>query len=643
MILDNKIFTLIILLVLGIMLSTILVQATDSPIENHYQITKSGGSDKIDEWSVCRQVTNNRSLNIFIPTKTSIEWAEFRFNHPNNITLRGCGNIDVDSTTQNSITLDYSFEGCTTNVYIFRGGIRIGSSLGIGDGSGTYTDTGLLVSTSYTYYLREGSSTLSTELDSTTDVTATPDASGNISVISKTQNSVNLSYDYANAGSVYIFRNNTQIQSVGSGDGSGTYNNTGLSAGTSYTYYLRNGSSSTSPELDRVSVTTDSPAASGNISVISKTQNSVNLSYDYTNAGSVYIFRNNTQIQSVGSGDGSGTYNNTGLSAGTSYTYYLRNGSSSTSPELDRVSVTTDSPAITTYTLSISKSGNGTVTSSPAGINCGSTCSKDYNNGDSVTLIASADSGYTFSGWSGGGCSGSGSCAVIVNSDKTVTATFTLSGGGTTPSCIGACDAGTCSDDCGASANCDGRTPHESWVTSGTCNSCGFCSGECILSGVCAAGASVDCGYTSDSTKEATYYELGTSCYYGCTNHCVSDEFTAKAVWRLEPVNSSTPDCNIDNNKACSDSVCGSSGWNNIPCQYTVEEKVSDGIGDRDVTETAYCNTGDTRITGNCVGKGSNDTVESQSAAGTVGWTCRITCTGFICTANGTITLTCQP
>ena len=78
MILDNKIFTLIILLVLGIMLSTILVQATDSPIENHYQITKSGGSDKIDEWSVCRQVTNNRSLNIFIPTKTSIEWAEFR-------------------------------------------------------------------------------------------------------------------------------------------------------------------------------------------------------------------------------------------------------------------------------------------------------------------------------------------------------------------------------------------------------------------------------------------------------------------------------------------------------------------------------------------------------------------------------------
>ena len=558
MILDNKIFTLIILLVLGIMLSTILVQATDSPIENHYQITKSGGSDKIDEWSVCRQVTNNRSLNIFIPTKTSIEWAEFRFNHPNNITLRGCGNIDVDSTTQNSITLDYSFEGCTTNVYIFRGGIRIGSSLGIGDGSGTYTDTGLLVSTSYTYYLREGSSTLSTELDSTTDVTATPDASGNISVISKTQNSVN-------------------------------------------------------------------------------------LSYDYTNAGSVYIFRNNTQIQSVGSGDGSGTYNNTGLSAGTSYTYYLRNGSSSTSPELDRVSVTTDSPAITTYTLSISKSGNGTVTSSPAGINCGSTCSKDYNNGDSVTLIASADSGYTFSGWSGGGCSGSGSCAVIVNSDKTVTATFTLSGGGTTPSCIGACDAGTCSDDCGASANCDGRTPHESWVTSGTCNSCGFCSGECILSGVCAAGASVDCGYTSDSTKEATYYELGTSCYYGCTNHCVSDEFTAKAVWRLEPVNSSTPDCNIDNNKACSDSVCGSSGWNNIPCQYTVEEKVSDGIGDRDVTETAYCNTGDTRITGNCVGKGSNDTVESQSAAGTVGWTCRITCTGFICTANGTITLTCQP
>ena len=81
---------------------------------------------------------------------------------------------------------------------------------------------------------------------------------------------------------------------------------------------------------------------------------------------------------------------------------------------------------ITNYTLSVSKagSGTGTVTSSPSGINCGSTCSASYTAGTSVTLTASAASGSTFAGWSGGGCSGTGTCTVAMNSAQSVTATF---------------------------------------------------------------------------------------------------------------------------------------------------------------------------------------------------------------------------
>jgi hypothetical protein len=78
------------------------------------------------------------------------------------------------------------------------------------------------------------------------------------------------------------------------------------------------------------------------------------------------------------------------------------------------------------FTLTISKSGtgNGTVTSSPAGINCGSDCTEDFKVGTKITLKAKADTNLTFTGWSGGGCSGTGTCAVIMNADIAVTAGF---------------------------------------------------------------------------------------------------------------------------------------------------------------------------------------------------------------------------
>jgi hypothetical protein len=79
------------------------------------------------------------------------------------------------------------------------------------------------------------------------------------------------------------------------------------------------------------------------------------------------------------------------------------------------------------YTLTISKAGlgAGTVTSAPSGINCGTTCSNSYTAGTTVTITAAADGNSTFTGWSGGGCSGTSSCDIIMNSDKNIIATFT--------------------------------------------------------------------------------------------------------------------------------------------------------------------------------------------------------------------------
>lgn len=108
-----------------------------------------------------------------------------------------------------------------------------------------------------------------------------------------------------------------------------------------------------------------------------------------------------------------------------------------------------------THDLTVTVSGNGTVTSTPAGIQCGSDCSETYNESQSVSLVAVADSGFVFQSWSGD-CSGSGSCDVTMSNDRSVTATFvaqstthelavTVSGNGTvtsTPSGI------QCGSDC---------------------------------------------------------------------------------------------------------------------------------------------------------------------------------------------------
>ncbi len=81
-------------------------------------------------------------------------------------------------------------------------------------------------------------------------------------------------------------------------------------------------------------------------------------------------------------------------------------------------------------TLTINKIGSGTVTSSPVGINCGSTCSYAFVYNTVVTLTASPTPPSTFGGWSGEGCSGTGTCTVTMSAAKSVTATFNSSGAG---------------------------------------------------------------------------------------------------------------------------------------------------------------------------------------------------------------------
>jgi len=78
----------------------------------------------------------------------------------------------------------------------------------------------------------------------------------------------------------------------------------------------------------------------------------------------------------------------------------------------------------TTYLLTVSTNGSGTVTSTDGDINCPSTCGNSYPTNASVTLNATPAQGWSFAGWSGA-CSGTGSCNVTMTHDQAVAATFT--------------------------------------------------------------------------------------------------------------------------------------------------------------------------------------------------------------------------
>jgi hypothetical protein len=83
-------------------------------------------------------------------------------------------------------------------------------------------------------------------------------------------------------------------------------------------------------------------------------------------------------------------------------------------------------------TLTVNIAGEGTVVSSPAGIDCGSVCTATFNDGETIRLTATPDSGWSLLGWSwlgsGPECefdeSTTNTCDVTLTADTEVTAEF---------------------------------------------------------------------------------------------------------------------------------------------------------------------------------------------------------------------------
>lgn len=167
-------------------------------------------------------------------------------------------------------------------------------------------------------------------------------------------------------------------------------------------------------------------------------------------------------------------------------------------------STSTTTTTTPTYQLNVasSPSGAGTITSSPAGINCPTTCSASFAQNTQVTLTATPASDYFFQGWSGG-CSGT-SCAVTISGTTSVSATFNA-GYGITVSEAGAGTGTITSSPAGINCptTCSASFPQNTQVTlsesPGTNNIFAGWSGACSGTGSC------DVTLSASSSVTATF------------------------------------------------------------------------------------------------------------------------------------------
>ena len=118
------------------------------------------------------------------------------------------------------------------------------------------------------------------------------------------------------------------------------------------------------------------------------------------------------------------TYTDLNLSSATTYCYRITAFNSAGSSGYSNEDCATTPADTATLTVSRSGSGGGTITSSPAGINCSSDCAETYPTGTVVTLTAVAASGSIFAGWSGAADCADGN--VTVSANLSCTATFNL-------------------------------------------------------------------------------------------------------------------------------------------------------------------------------------------------------------------------
>jgi len=338
-------------------------------------------------------------------------------------------------------------------------------------------------------------------------------------------------------------------------------------------------------------------SATANFDVV---QNGINIAKTGTGGGTVtsspagiscggtcsYTFNAGTSVTLTAVSDGTSTFIGwSGSCAGAGTCTVAADAAKSVTANFDLIQ----------FGLTVAKggTGGGTVTSSPTGINCGSTCAGNFTTGAVVNLTAATDATSTFTGWSGA-CAGLGSCSVTMSAAKTVTANFdviqyTVTAGksGTGSGTVTSSPAGiSCGATCGASfnigtlvtfsANPDATSTFTGWT--------GACSGP---------GA---CSITADAAKSvtATFMKAaGSGC--GVGTECASGN-CLDGVCCTQPT---CPQCqNCGASGACSVTVANADDTTGATCSGT---NTCDGSGACRTKPGLTCGSGAECASGNCL------------------------------------------
>jgi DNA-binding beta-propeller fold protein YncE len=213
-----------------------------------------------------------------------------------------------------------------------------------------------------------------------------------------------------------------------------------------------------------------------------------------------------------------------------------------------------DAPPSSALTVTKSGTGTGTVTSNPAGISCGATCSASIVNG-SVTLTATSDAGTTFTSWTGAsGCTTNPVCTFTLSTATTVTAAFnaappstltvTKSGSGTgtvtsTPagiSCGATCSASIVNGSVTLTATPTAGSTFTSWTGAAGCTTNPVCTFTLSVATTVTAAFTAVPSSTLTVTKSGsgtgtvTSTPAGISCGATCSASIVNGSVTLTAT-----------------------------------------------------------------------------------------------------------------
>jgi uncharacterized repeat protein (TIGR01451 family) len=221
-------------------------------------------------------------------------------------------------------------------------------------------------------------------------------------------------------------------------------------------------------------------------------------------------------------------------------------------------------PITTTASLTVNKAGNatGTVVSVPNAINCGPSCTtrtSTFAQNQELVLAATPASGKVFTGWSGGGCTGTGNCTITLASATIVTATFD-----SPPTCSADSQCSSTRYCDGTTSTCQARLPNgasipNDGIHAGTCASMGSscssllcnankcaksagascsagseCASNTCTSNVCAAMANgSQCGVNSDCTSGSCKSQRCVASSSGCwvDSECSSGQYCNRSIY----------------------------------------------------------------------------------------------------------------